>query len=87
MSNRSVQTIPEPYEDVQSLRRTALATKEVVETLTGQRGVDEFIPTAHGPMKTGLLDKAVTFRDLLDLGLIKPTQVPQSLGKRIVSAA
>lgn len=31
-------TIPEPYEDVGSLYRVALTTKELVETLAGQRG-------------------------------------------------
>lgn len=31
-------TIPEPYEDVSSLYRVALTTKELVETLAGQRG-------------------------------------------------
>lgn len=82
MSNRTVQTIPEPTEDIPSLRRTALATKEIVETLTGQRGQDEYVPTNHGPMKTGLLDKAVTWRDLVDLGIVRPEKVPQSVGNR-----
>lgn len=31
-------TIPEPYENLASLRAVALATKELVETLAGQRG-------------------------------------------------
>lgn len=39
MSNRRTQaTIPEPAEDVRSLRTVAMATKELVETLAGQRG-------------------------------------------------
>jgi len=35
---RGQATIPDPTEDVRSLRTTALATKELVETLAGQRG-------------------------------------------------
>jgi hypothetical protein len=63
-------TIPDPYENVSSLRATALATKELVEALAGQRG--------------SLADIAVTWQDLLDLGLIKPEQVPRGLGSRRV---
>jgi hypothetical protein len=59
-------TIPEPYEDVKSLRSSAVATKELVETLAGQRGQ--------------AYDAAVTWGDLLDLGVIKPEQVPQDIG-------
>jgi hypothetical protein len=54
--------IPEPFENMHSLRNSVLANKEVVETLSGQRG--------H------ILDCAVTWGDLLDLGLIKKDQVP-----------
>lgn len=39
MSDRRVQTtIPEPYQDVRSLRATCMALKELVEVLAGQRG-------------------------------------------------
>lgn len=63
MSKRRPQaTIPEPYEDVKSLRTTAMATKELAETLAGQRGA----PT----------EAAVTWGDLVDLKLIKAGQVP-----------
>lgn len=67
MSRRRPQaTIPEPYEDVKSLRTTAMATKELAETLAGTRG----LPT----------DAAVTWDDLVSLGLIKAEQVPKDLG-------
>lgn len=66
MSRRTQQTIPEPYEDVRSLRTAAMANKELTETLAGQRG----LPT----------DAAVTWGDLVRLGLIQPTQVPKDLG-------
>lgn len=67
MPKRSQQaTIPEPVEDVRSLRATAVATKELVETLAGQRG---------NPM-----DAAVTWRDLVDLGLVIPAEIPEGIG-------
>jgi hypothetical protein len=44
-------TIPEPYEDVKSLRASVMALKELVEELTGQRGVNRD-------------SEAVTFADL-----------------------
>jgi hypothetical protein len=59
-------TIPEPYENLAALRSTALATKELVEMLAGQRG--------HP------LDVAVTFRDLVNLGLISTPDIPQGIG-------
>jgi hypothetical protein len=67
MSKRRTQvTIPEPYLEPQSLRATALATKELVESLAGQRG--------------GTYDVAVTWGELIDLGIIEPEQVPQEFG-------
>ena len=63
---RNQMTVPEPYENLSSLRSTALATKELVEVLTGQRGQ--------------AADIAVTWGDLIDLGLIKPDQVPSYIG-------
>jgi|KBSMisStandDraft_5_1062788.scaffolds.fasta_scaffold231670_3 hypothetical protein len=59
-------TIPVPYENIASLTRTAIATKELVEALAGQTGAPA--------------DIAVTWQDLLNLGLIKPEQVPKGLG-------
>lgn len=51
MSKRRVQaTIPEPYETVSSLRATAMATKELVEVLAGQRGDHEDWAVTHGEM-------------------------------------
>lgn len=68
MPKRKQASIPEPYEDVKSLRRTAEATKELLETLAGQRGQ--------------AYDAAVTWGDLLDLGVIKPEQVPRDIGSK-----
>lgn len=64
MSNQTA--IPEPYENLTSLRATAIATKELVEVLAGQRGP--------------ALDAAVTWNDLVSLGLIQADQVPVGLG-------
>jgi len=67
VSNKRVQqTIPEPFETLSSLRSTAMATKELVETISGQRG--------HAN------DAAVTWADLVNLGLIKADQVPKNVG-------
>lgn len=61
--NHKIQlAIPEPVETLHSLRNSVLANKEVVETLSGQRG--------------NILDCAVTWGDLIDLGLIKKDQAP-----------
>jgi hypothetical protein len=61
MSRRPQATIPEPYTTLDSLHATAMATKELVESLAGQRGSVD--------------DVAVTWGDLIRLGLIKPEQV------------
>lgn len=66
MSKRTQATIPVPYENLASLRTTALATKELVESLAGQIGNSD--------------DVAVTWGDLLRLGVIRPEQVPRDLG-------
>jgi len=63
--NRRV-SIPEPLQEIGSLRATALATKELVESLAGQRG---------DPRNT-----AVTWQDLIDLGLVIPSEIPQGIG-------
>lgn len=60
------QSIPFPVADINSLVATAVATKEVVETLAGQRG--------------RALDAAVTWADLLEAGIIMPEQVPTNVG-------
>jgi hypothetical protein len=59
-------TIPEPIPEVNSLRSTAMATKELVEMLAGQRGQ--------------ALDAAVTWQDLLDLQLIRYEDIPYDIG-------
>ena len=61
-------SIPEPYENVPALYRTAIATKEMVETLAGQRGQ--------------AYDVAVTWQDLLDLQLIRKEDIPFNIGSR-----
>jgi hypothetical protein len=63
--NRRV-SIPEPLQELGSLRATALATKELVESLAGQRGDPR--------------DAAVTWQDLIDLGLVIPSEIPQGIG-------
>jgi len=59
-------TIPQPVESIESLFRTVLAMKELVETLAGQRGKP--------------IDIAVTWQDLLDLEWIKNEDVPYDIG-------
>lgn len=55
--------IPEPYvNDPHTLRAAVMALKQGFETLTGQRG--------------SMNDTAVTWDDLVQLGLIKPENVP-----------
>lgn len=55
--------IPEPTVDPVSLRESAMATKQAFEILTGARG--------------GKPNAAVTWQDLLDLGLVTKLQVPR----------
>ncbi len=63
---RRMAAIPVPYDDVQSLRATVMALKDLAEELSGQRG-------AVG-------DCAVTFNDLVRFGLIDRERVPKQLG-------
>jgi hypothetical protein len=56
--------IPEPLAEINSVRDTSAALKETVEVLTQQRGVRSL--------------SAVTWQDLLALGLIKVDQVPKT---------
>jgi len=55
--------IPTPAADVLALRASCEALKETVEVLTLARG--------------NHLNAAVTWQDLIDLGLALPTQVPR----------
>ncbi len=63
---RQQATIPTPQPDLRALVATTSATKELVESLAGQRG--------------GVYDVAVTWGNLLDLGIVKPEQVPDEYG-------
>lgn len=56
--------VPDPISDVNSLRLSVLALKEGQEILTRQRGTRS--------------TSAVTWDDLVDLGLITPAQVPRT---------
>ena len=59
-------SIPEPNENLPSLRSVAVATKELVETLAGQRGDPR--------------DVAVTWGDLINLGLVTKQDIPRDIG-------
>lgn len=69
MSNekRVRQTIPQPGNDLASLRATVVAMKELVEVLSGQRGPAN--------------DVAFTWEDAVELGLVQKDQVPANVGK------
>jgi hypothetical protein len=56
-------TIPQPHENLASLHTVALATKEAIEVMQGLRG-------DH-------LDRAVTWRDLVRLGVVTKPDFPQ----------
>jgi hypothetical protein len=59
-------TIPEPQEDVASLRAAVMGLKEIVEVLAGQRGQ--------------ATEAAVTWNDLLLLDLINKADIPKEIG-------
>lgn len=59
---RKYPAIPEPMSDLQSLRQSVVALKQVIEILLRQRGAK--------------IDGAVTWQDLVDLGLITSDKVP-----------
>lgn len=60
--------IPDPSSDVDSLRITALAVKEGLEIITRQRG-------DRG-------NSAVTWNDLLALGIVTAAQIPKTPSSR-----
>lgn len=64
MSNRKLPSIPEPTENALGLVRSVSALKEAVEVILGRRS----------SMRD---DRAVTFQDLVDLGLITEDQIPR----------
>lgn len=63
MAARDYPSIPVPQDNVVSLRNSTAAAKESVELLTGQRG--------------NSVTTAVTWGDLLRLGLVTSDQVPK----------
>ena len=63
---RRQEAIPEPYQDVASLRASVMAIKELVEMLAGQRG--------------RAADAAVTWQDLLNLQLVRQADIPTDIG-------
>lgn len=70
-------TIPEPANTIESLHASVSATKEVCEILTAQRGTPVVMQTMTGRNTLSNLSAAVTWADLLELGVIKPEQVPK----------
>jgi hypothetical protein len=63
---RDQPTIPEPIEDVRSLRTSVAALKELVEIMAGQRGA--------------ATDAVPTWQDLIDLGLVTKSRIPEGIG-------
>jgi len=63
---RDQPTIPEPTEDVRSLRTTVAALKELVEVMAGQRGAP--------------VDAVPTWGDLINLGLVTKSRIPEGVG-------
>lgn len=62
MASPKFPVIPEPFANTQALYGSVMAMKEGVEMLSGQRGDAK--------------DCAVTWGDLVRLGIVKPDQVP-----------
>lgn len=65
-SHRPRNAIPQPFQNIASLQTTTQVLMEIVEQLAGQR--------------RDVLSAAVTWGDLLELGLITQDQVPVTLG-------
>ena len=64
-------TIPEPYEDVKSLRASVMALKELVEELTGQRGINrDSEAVTFGEMNSAELGERTT------VGVWSPLLIP-----------
>ncbi|HVQ48910.1 MAG TPA: hypothetical protein VMS92_02590 [Mycobacterium sp.] len=62
MAKRSKATVPVPDQTLPGLQAAVMGLKEIAEVLDGQRG--------------NMLDAAVTWQDLVDLGIVKPANVP-----------
>lgn len=56
-------TVPQPDETIRGLRASVEGLKEIAEVLDGQRG--------------SMMDAAITWGDLVQLGLVKPENVPK----------
>lgn len=67
LSRRRFASIPDPQADLKSLYNTVLALKESLELLIGERA-DPYIAVT----------KAVTWADLLKLGLVEEGQLPRT---------
>jgi len=65
VNNRQRATIPHPEATIESLQVAVIALKEAVEVMAQQRGHSD--------------DWAVTWADLLRLGLVKPGQEPEGV--------
>lgn len=63
MAKKRLPGIPDPARNVDSLFETTLTMKQAVETLAGQR-------------RGSRAESAVTWQDLVDLGLIEALQIP-----------
>lgn len=64
MPNKRLPGIPEPSRSAEGMFETVITMKQAVETLAGQR------QGSRG-------ESAVTWNDLVDLGLISPLQIPR----------
>lgn len=64
-TSKHIASMPEPDETLPSIRQTVVALKANVEVLTQQR------------KGAAILASAVTWQDLLDLGLIAADQLPR----------
>lgn len=69
MAKKSKATVPEPTETFDGLRASVMGLKEIAEVLDGQRG--------------NMLDAAVTWQDLVDLGIVSPVNVPRRGPNRV----
>jgi hypothetical protein len=69
-ANRFTSPIPQPAQNGENLLATLVALKNSVESLSGQRG----------PADT----RAVTFRDLMDYGILLPSAVRSSNGSIVI---
>ena len=67
MKAERLASIPVPAQNVQSLLVTVIALKSAIEVLIGSIGSKE--------------QRAVTFVDLVNMGVILPDQIPEKYGE------